>query len=193
MRITMLRHGRTAWNAERRIQGRTDIPLSEEGRSALQGLRLPPELDAGVWVSSPLMRATETAQILSGGRPVATDARLMEMNFGEWEGHTHADLMAADPQGMHNSEARGMLMRPPGGETPAEVATRLLDFLTGREEPALVLVAHKGVIRAALARASGWDMTSDPPFAIKWHMAQTFFLEEGRLRIDRLNIPLVAA
>jgi len=193
MRITMLRHGRTAWNAVRRIQGRTDIPLSDMGRGALDGLRLPPELDADTWVSSPLKRATETARILSEGRPVATDARLTEMNFGDWEGQTHADLMATDPEGMHRNETRGMHMRPPGGETPAEVAARLLDFLTGRQESALVLVSHKGVMRAALARASGWDMTSDPPFAIKWHMAQTFVLEDGRLRIDRLNIPLVAA
>lgn len=193
MRITMLRHGRTAWNAERRIQGRTDIPLSDAGRNALDGLRLPAELDADTWISSPLQRATETARILSGGRPHVTDARLTEMNFGDWEGHTHADLMTADPEGMRRREARGLHMRPPGGETPAEVATRLLDFLTRRQEPALVLVSHKGVMRAALARASGWDMTSDPPFAIKWHMAQTFILDEGRLRIDRLNIPLVAA
>ncbi|WP_281016880.1 MULTISPECIES: histidine phosphatase family protein [unclassified Minwuia] len=193
MRITMLRHGRTAWNAERRIQGRTDIPLSDTGRQALEGLRLAPAQDAEVWISSPLTRATETARILSGSRPHTTDARLMEMNFGDWEGHTHADLIAADPAGMRRSEARGIHMRPPGGETPAEVATRLLDFLSSREESALVLVSHKGVIRAALARASGWDMTSDPPFAIKWHMAQTFLFDDGRLRIDRLNIPLVAA
>ncbi len=193
MRITMLRHGRTAWNAERRIQGRTDIPLSDAGRDMLDGLRLPPELDANRWISSPLQRATETARILSGGRPFATDARLTEMNFGDWEGQTHADLMAADPEGMRRSEARGMHMRPPNGETPAEVAARLLDFLDDHLEPALVLVSHKGVMRAALARASGWDMTSDPPFAIKWHMAQTFILDEGRLRIDRLNVPLVAA
>lgn len=193
MRITMLRHGRTAWNAERRIQGRTDIPLSDTGRDALHGLRLPAEQDADTWISSPLQRATETARILSGGRPFATDARLIEMNFGDWEGHTHTDLATADPEGMRRSEARGVHMRPPNGETPAEVATRLLDFLVARQEPALVLVSHKGVIRAALSRASGWDMTSDPPFAIKWHMAQTFILDEGRLRIDRLNIPLVAA
>ncbi len=193
MRITMLRHGRTEWNAERRIQGRTDTCLSDEGRSALAGLRLPPELDAEVWISSPLRRATQTARILSGDRAPATDPRLMEMNFGDWEGQTHADLVAADPAGMREMEGRGLHMRPPGGETPAEVAARLLDFMASRSENAVVLVSHKGVIRAALALASGWDMTADPPFAIRWHMAQTFTFDEGGLHMDRLNVPLVRA
>lgn len=193
MRITMLRHGRTSWNAARRIQGHTDIPLSDDGRAALTGLRLPPDRDAGPWVSSPLRRATETATILSGGQPFTTDDRLMEMNFGDWEGKTHAELTQADAEAMRRREAMGIHMRPPGGETPAEVAQRLLAFLGDRSETALVLVSHKGLIRAALASATGWDMTTDPPFAIRWHMAQCFTYHEGRLAVDRLNLPLVGA
>jgi len=193
MRVVMLRHGRTSWNADGRIQGHTDIPLSPAGREALQGLALPADLNAETWISSPLSRATETARILSTGQSIETDKRLTEMNFGDWEGHTHAELLAADPGGMANLERQGLHMRPPRGETPAEVGARLLDLLRSRTEDALVLVGHKGLIRAALALATGWDMTGPAPHRIAWHMAQVFRFDGARLSVDALNVPLIPA
>lgn len=191
MRVVMLRHGRTSWNAEKRIQGHTDIPLSVAGRQALQGLTLPPELNTGPWISSPLTRATETAEILTTNKSILTDNRLIEMNFGDWEGHTHAELLAEDVTSMERLERQGLHMRPPGGETPAEVGARLLDLLRSRTDDALVLVGHKGLIRAALALATGWDMTGPPPHRITWHMAQVFGFDGHALAIDRLNVPLI--
>ncbi len=190
MRVVMLRHGRTAWNAEKRIQGHTDIPLSEQGRAALQGLALPRDLNIRTWISSPLTRAMETADILSSDQEVNTDNRLMEMNFGSWEGHTHAELLANDADGMAVLEQQGLNMRPPGGETPAEVGARLLDLLHARTEDAVVLVCHKGMIRAALALATGWDMTGPAPEKIFWHMAQVFRFDGQYLTTERLNVPL---
>lgn len=191
MRVVMLRHGRTSWNAEKRIQGHTDIPLSATGRAALQGLALPKKLNAGTWISSPLIRATETAEILSTGQSIWTDKRLIEMDFGEWEGRTHAELLAEDAAAMDRLERLGLQMRPPGGETPAEVGARFLELLRSRSEDTLVLVGHKGLIRAALAFATGWDMTGPPPQKIAWHMAQVFGFGAGELVIDRLNVPLI--
>ncbi|MDF1720097.1 MAG: histidine phosphatase family protein [Minwuia sp.] len=187
----MLRHGKTAWNAEKRIQGRTDVPLSEAGRTALTGLALPPDLDAPTWISSPLTRAMETARIISSHQSIFTDNRLIEMNFGDWEGHTHAELMRQDAAGMARLERLGIHMRAPGGETPAEVGARLLDLLRSRNEDALVLVSHKGMIRAALARATGWDMSGSPPEKIAWQMAQTFHFDGDELTVERLNVPLI--
>lgn len=191
MRVVMLRHGRTSWNAEKRIQGHTDIPLSVAGRQALQGLALPHELNAGTWISSPLIRATETADILSTGQSILTDNRLIEMNFGDWEGRTHAELLADDAASVNRLERQGLHMRPPQGETPAEVGARLLNLLRSRSDDALVLVGHKGLIRAALALATGWDMTGPPPQKVAWHMAQVFGFDGHALTIDRLNVPLV--
>ena len=84
-KIAFLRHGPTEWNAAGRIQGHTDIALSETGLAKMSGLRLPfvhPRLYA-----SPLLRARQTAQALGLGDPIF-DTRLMEQNWGAWEGLT---------------------------------------------------------------------------------------------------------
>ena len=87
MIISFIRHGSTAWNEERRMQGRRDVPLSERGRAQVSAWRLPAE-SAGAplsWVSSPLRRAVETAEILGGGAP-SREGALVEMDWGDWEG-----------------------------------------------------------------------------------------------------------
>ena len=67
--IALIRHGPTGWNAERRLQGRADRPLSDEGRARVAGWRVPDAYLGFEWVASPLSRARETAEIL--GLPVA--------------------------------------------------------------------------------------------------------------------------
>lgn len=192
MQILMIRHGRTDWNEARRIQGRTDIELNARGR-AEQSERQVPALfaDALVW-TSPLARARETAALL-GLTPKASDNRLMEMDFGEWEGRTHAELLAEDPDGMSSLEAQGLDMRPPGGETPLEVMTRLLDFLSGLDGPRHIVVSHKGVMRAAFAAALDWDMRDDLPFRVDWNAGQLFRHRGNRLLLEHSNLPLTAA
>ena len=87
--LYIMRHGRTDWNVRHKLQGRTDIPLNEEGRrmaeKAAEEYRLVP-LD--ICFCSPLIRARETAEIVLRGRdiPIRPDDRLMEMSFGEFEG-----------------------------------------------------------------------------------------------------------
>ncbi len=185
----MIRHGRTDWNASRRIQGRTDIPLSATGR-AEQTLRSVPEdfADAPAF-SSPLVRATETARLMGIADPIIDD-RLIEMNFGDWEGGTHAELKAEKPQEMIRLEAMGLDMRPPNGETPREVAARLTDFLGHRIADRCLLFCHKGVIRAAFSAALDWDMTGPLPFHVDWNAGQLFRFANGRLALERENVPL---
>jgi probable phosphoglycerate mutase len=62
--LALIRHGATDWNAERRLQGRADRPLSAAGREAVRLWRVPSLLDAAAWVTSPLERARETAALL---------------------------------------------------------------------------------------------------------------------------------
>ena len=115
--VVMIRHAATAWNEAGRIQGRTDIPLCERGRRALAGKRLPERFGSYRVHSSPLARAVETAALLGLGTPVL-DPRLVEMNWGTWEGDTRASVAAADADGVARNEARGPDFRPPGGESP---------------------------------------------------------------------------
>jgi probable phosphoglycerate mutase len=164
MRILLIRHGRTAWNEQGRMQGRADLPLSPEGRAEVLRRRLPDGWSDARWLSSPLKRATETAALLTDG-PVAVEPRLIEMDWGAWEGRTLAELRAED-RAMAGNEARGLDFRPPGGESPREVRARIENLFVEFRDGPVVCVAHKGVIRAALSLATGWDMRSKPPLCL---------------------------
>ena len=90
-----LRHGETAWNAEGRLCGRTDVPLSDVGRRQAQLLawRLQP-IPVEALYSSPLERALETARLIGQavGREPVVDQRLAELNYGAWEGRTFEEI-----------------------------------------------------------------------------------------------------
>ena len=191
-RLALIRHGPTRWNDEGRIQGRTDIGLGARGRAVVVAWRLPAALHGAAWVSSPLLRAVHTAALLAPGR-ATFEPRLVEMNWGTWEGRTVAALRAADPAGLAASEARGLDFRPPGGESPRALQARLAPWLaeTAGADGTLAAVTHQGVIRAVLARALDWDMTGAVPVALDWASAHLFRLEaDGSPLVERLNIGL---
>lgn len=168
-RIALLRHFPTSWNKEHRFQGQADIPLTDESRKQLAELALPAPWNAARIVASPLRRADETARILARGRAVAQDARLVEINFGEWEGLHGKDLLADPDSGYVNVEDWGWHRRPPGGESPWDVWERVqpaLAELAAESAPALLIV-HRALMRVILARAWGWNYDSPEPFAIK--------------------------
>lgn len=191
IRLALLRHGPTDWNADRRLQGRADIPLSAAGRTAVAGRRLPRELSGWRWLASPLARARQTARLL--GVAAIEEPALIEMDYGAWEGRTLAAVRAEDPTGVAANEARGLDFRPPGGESPREVQVRLaalgLRLLADGCDAAAV--THKGVIRAALALATGWDMTGRPPLRLDWTAAHLFLLDAaGHWSLARANLAL---
>ena len=93
MELYIVRHGKTMWNEQGRLQGHVDIPLNEEGREA--AIRLQSRLSDICFdaiYSSPLKRAHETAELICGSRkiPIITDDRLLEISFGDMEG-IHCD------------------------------------------------------------------------------------------------------
>src|SRR5262245_14524749 len=147
-RLFLVRHGESTYNAEGRLQGQADPPLTPRGRAeaeALAGL-----LDGRV-ISSDLVRARETAALL--GHPDApTDRRLREIHVGEWEGRRLADF----PPGPEFSW-RGGPVTPPGGEPWVEMVERvggIVDELLAGGGPWLV-IAHGGVVRAAVTYLTG--------------------------------------
>jgi probable phosphoglycerate mutase len=191
IKLALLRHGATDWNAAKRLQGRTDIPLSAAGRAALADRRPPPSLDQAVWYASPLGRAVETARLL--GREPVVDPALIEMDWGAWEGRTVAALRAELGPAMTANEARGLDLQPPGGETPRLVRDRLRPWLAARAAAGrdVAAVTHKGVIRALLTLAYGWDLTGKPPVKLDWSAVHVFRLDDdGGLRPIAVNLPL---
>ncbi len=192
--LAVIRHGPTAWNEDGIVQGRSDIPLSETGRDLVSSWRPPAELAGFEWVSSPLSRAVETAAILSG-KPESTDARLIEMDWAEWEGMRLPDLRAELGNLMKAWEAKGLDFHAPGGESPREVQVRLRAFIAERAATGrpTVAVCHKGVIRALYALAVSWDMTDKAPEKLHDNCAHLFELaSDGMPTPHRLNLPLDA-
>jgi probable phosphoglycerate mutase len=175
MEVVFIRHGVTSWNQDKRIQGHTDISLSRQGREYLSTLEIPHAWRSWAWYVSPLRRARETARIL--GLNARVDPLLIEMNWGEWEGKILDELDDNELQLLKRQELRGLDMTPPGGESPRKVQQRLKRWGTRLLTQGLGqvgAVCHKGVIRAVLADACGWDMVQKPPYKLDFSRPQRF-------------------
>lgn len=158
-RVALIRHFPTAWNAGRRLQGRTDIPLSEAARETLATLRLPAPWDQARIISSPLRRAAETATILADGRAFEIDPRLVELSWGDWEGRTALDLLADKKAEFSPTHEWGPDTKAPGGESGREAWERVrpaLAEIASDPDPA-VIVTHKALMRLILGRACNWQ------------------------------------
>jgi len=164
----VVRHGATEWSVEKRLQGRKDIPLSEAGRQQVECWQLPLEWRRAVCLTSPLARAQETAQLL-GFSNAQIDDRLIETDWGEFEGERLDCLRREFAAEMAANERRGIDFRPPGGESPREAAARALALYEAlaRRGGRFVLVTHKGVRNASIVLATGWDMTCKPPIRLR--------------------------
>ena len=156
-RIVLWRHGRTAWNAERRFQGQSDIELDDEGRAqAERAAGLLVHLQPDRIIASDLSRAFETARALGSltGIDVTPDARLRETFAGEWEVLRRPELL--DRYGEEVAKwASDSDARPGGGETRIEVAERMVAAIdqamsTLRDGGTLVVATHGGSARAAI-------------------------------------------
>jgi len=185
-RLALLRHAPTTWNRDRRIQGRSDTVLSTEGRAMAAAWRCPEAIAGWRWIASPLQRTRETAALM-GVDIDASDDRLIEMDWGDWAGETLADLRKREGDAMAANEARGLDFRPHGGESPREVQLRLSEFLrevTGGGTDS-VAITHRGVIRAALGLATGWDFLGTPPLPLDRSDLLMLTLDaDGTARLD---------
>ena len=159
MKLYIARHGETQWNVENRVSGRTDIPLTEKGME--QAVRLAQDA-AGkgieVILASPLLRARQTAQAVSDaiGVPVETDERLIELNFGSFEGGpgVNPDFQYTRAQ---------FPTRYPGGESAFMLAHRVYSCLEDVKRKyagkTVLLVCHGGVCR--MVRSFFMDLTNE--------------------------------
>ena len=163
------RHGETDWNRERRLQGQHDIPLNALGRvqasrcgELLRELLERDGRPAGEYdyVSSPLGRARETMELMRaamGLDPEAyrTDARLMEMSFGRWEGFTFAELQTREAAALAERERDKWGFVLPGGESYAQLEVRVARLVRERRARHRGVGAWRGVPGADRASQSG--------------------------------------
>ena len=186
IRFAMLRHGHTDWNRAGRIQGRTDIALDEQARSDLKGFALPTAWQGADLYASPLSRARETAEIVSGRAPKTVDA-LIEMDWGDWEGLKGVDLKADPNSGFRDIEHWGWVYQPPNGESPCDVWDRLAPWLFSLKRDSIA-VCHIGTMRMVLAKAYGWDFLGPAPFAIKRNRMFVVDIEGTDIRVSDPDI-----
>ena len=158
------RHGQTAWNAENRFQGHTDVPLTETGQAqAERAARLLAALKPDKIYSSDLTRAASTAAALARitGLPVTPDKDLRERGGGSWEGLTNAEIRGRFPEEIVSWD-------PPDGETREAVADRVSGALTriaadlstsgpGDDDGLAVVASHGAAIRLGIERFLGLD------------------------------------
>jgi len=192
--LALLRHAETSWSGAGRLQGRTDIPLSEAGRQTLAHQCIPPIWSHLQVVSSPLVRCTQTAYGLALP-DVRIEPRITEMSWGDWEGQTLAVLRTPPGDAMRDNEARGFDFQPPGGESPRAVLARVQPWLAelGSQARDTLAISHRGVIRVVFAQAVGWDMRGKPPAKLDWSCLHLFELDvAGHARVLHLNLPLDA-
>lgn len=162
MRIYVARHGQTQWNVENKVCGRTDLPLTEKGLAQAEMLgEQVKDLNLDLIISSPLLRARQTAAPAARmcGIPVLVDDRLIEQDYGIYEG-----VDRQDPGFLGNK--RQFAFRYPGGESMMDVAHRVYGLLEEirqkHPEKRVLLVCHGGVCR--VIRTYFQDMTNEDFF-----------------------------
>jgi probable phosphoglycerate mutase len=158
--LYLIRHGETDWNAKRLLQGRRDIPLNALGRgqAAVSGTCLKwllPDASHTDFIASPLGRTRETMEIIRqrmglDAGDYQTDERLVEINFGEWEGLDWQQIAERQPERYAARQADPLNFIPTEGESYPHVFERVGSLL-GSLQRDTVLVAHAGVLRSCLA------------------------------------------
>ncbi len=149
MRLLLVRHGQSEWNATRRLQGQADIALSDQGRAQARALApIIASIRPDAAITSDLARATETARLIWSGTATAAPA-LREIDVGDWTGLEIARLIAEMPQDYQGWRAG--TFAPPNGEIWADFRTRAAAAITAAPHAGnLLVVCHGGVIRALL-------------------------------------------
>jgi broad specificity phosphatase PhoE len=160
--LVLIRHGQTDWNAEGRWQGQADQPLNEVGcGQACQAADYLRQFGFNALYSSDLRRAFETAQIIGHelGLDVVAEPRLREINLGRWQGMQVAEIQAQYPEEFRRWREQPLSVQPPGGETLAALAARVLEavnaIIARHPRQRVGVVSHEFPIAVVLCRSAG--------------------------------------
>jgi broad specificity phosphatase PhoE len=165
LNVYLLRHGETPYNAEgNRYCGRTDISLTDKGlRQAEVVFDFLGKTKINAVYSSPLVRARLTAEIASGKKIVRIDNRLIEADFGNWEGKTKEIFIAEDPgswrEWMENPyDTKAGSTGESGKEIVERVDSFFKDMLIIHDNETIMVAAHNGINRLYMAFKLGMDL-----------------------------------
>lgn len=190
----MIRHGETAWNAARRLQGHIDIALNQEGQRQADAMGQALSQEAlAVIVASDLQRARHTAQALAQhhGLPVQSDAGLRERCYGAFEGLLYAQIAQRYPSHYAAWQAREIDAVMPAGERESETlrqfyqrsTTAILGWARKYPGQTIAMVAHGGVLECAYRAALDLPLDRPRDFPVKNASINRFSVIDGKLKL----------
>lgn len=187
-KLTLIRHGLTAWNVSGRFQGHTDLALSDEGRDQARDLAryLEPLGGAEVW-TSPLRRARETAEIAFPDHEIRVDPRLMELHFGAFEGSTQAENERHQRWAWWFEDP--FSRQTPGGESYKDLRERVVSWYEEMPDEGHVLAfTHSGTIQMLLSHVIGVER---PRWRKRFFLRHTsltrIVVQDGHAVVERVN------
>ena len=194
--IGLLRHGKTLWNEERRIQGRKNSPLSENGAKEVhQWGEFLHNVSIDQIVSSDLGRVKETVAIIQKyipSVPVEYTASLREQSWGDWEGKTFDYLRLHHADELKKQVDAGWDFCPPGGESRRQVLTRALaaitDFTDRFPGEQILLVSHEGIVKSVIYHLAGRAFLPEEKKIIQKRQLHLIFESDHKLVLGPLNI-----
>ncbi len=190
----LIRHGQTLWNAEKRIQGQADSPLSEQGREMAWAWGK--QLAAMGWnriLMSDLGRVQETGQLVNRTLrlPLFNDARLREQDWGAWSGWTLPELFGRRQHEIRQQEELGWAFRPPGGESRVEVLARAQEAILAAHHrwpgENILVICHEGIIKCLLYDVCTRKFLPSEPRLIKGYQLHLLRVEADQLLLDQAN------
>ncbi|WP_035104324.1 histidine phosphatase family protein [Desulfohalovibrio reitneri] len=192
--FTLMRHARTHWNLEHRIQGQTDTILAPEGQKQAEAwanaLR-PGRYDR--ILASDLRRAVATAEAIRRrvGGALDFDSRLREQDWGEWVGLTLCRIVNDHRKEFQSQSRRGWDFTPPGGESRSRVLQRASEALRDAAErfsgQRILVVTHQGVIKCLLYHLVGHDMLPGGKKPLERDRLHRLRLDEDGFSLVSLN------
>ena len=194
--LLLIRHGETAWNAVRRLQGHLDIGLNEAGqRQAAALARALRDTPLDAIVSSDLQRAMQTAGAVARLHdvPLHTDAQLRERGYGVFEGLLYSEIEARYPEDFAAWQGRHIDSVMPQGERFAESfrafyarsVAAIGQWAQRYDGQTIAIVAHGGVLECAYRAATGMTLESPRDFQVKNASINRFEFNSGKLALTQ--------
>lgn len=192
MQLILIRHGETLWNKEGRVQGTSDVELSDTGRkqARLLALSLKDHAIEAIHVS-PLKRAFQTAEIINEfhSLDIQLHQGLMEMDQGDFEGFSFKELMAGNKEFLQKWIAAPAAIKMPNGESLAELQNRAwssMEEIISKSQNALI-ISHNFTIAAILCRLRNISLSEFCSVCVDTASKTIIRLDNEGAIIDSLN------